>query len=169
MKRFLLCPVPDEQKPMNQYIELKETTFLSDIFQTSKKNLKVFRSIFFPFFFAINIQFLFFPSTVFQEFVSSIQTVFLIRLFIFFLIFLRWKDIYVSFCNSTIIYEEASWFDTQFWEKPFFLIKNDKLLATQKIRPQLQRLRKLVLNSFFQFLVSYFLVEILVSFWYNLT
>tara|TARA_B110000503_G_C6796818_1_gene269452 strand:+ start:170 stop:373 length:204 start_codon:yes stop_codon:yes gene_type:complete len=42
--------------------------------------------------------------------------------------------------QSRVFYEEASWFDGKIWEKPFFLIKNDKLLSSQKIQPILKRL-----------------------------
>jgi hypothetical protein len=54
--------------------------------------------------------------------------------------YFRWKDIQLHFNKSRVFYEEASWFDGQIWEKPFFLIKNDKLISTQKIQPILQRL-----------------------------
>lgn len=164
MRRFLLCPVPDEQKPMNQYIELKETTFFSWIVQASEKKANLFRSLVFPFLFFFSIQLFFFPAGLLQKVIFSLQILVLVRFFLFFVTFFRWRDSYISFSKSIILYEEASWFDTQFWEKPFFLIKNDKLIATQKIRPQLQRLKKLIVNSLLQFVAISFLVEILLSF-----
>jgi hypothetical protein len=44
------------------------------------------------------------------------------------------------FQESRIIYEEGSWYDSQIWEKPFLLIKNDKLIETQKIEPIIQEI-----------------------------
>ena len=42
--------------------------------------------------------------------------------------------------QSRLFYEEASWYDGQIWEKPFIILKNDRLLVTQKIDPVLGRL-----------------------------
>jgi len=53
--------------------------------------------------------------------------------FFLLIILIRWITINQKFQNSRLIYEEASWYDGQIWEKPFFLIKNDKLISTQKI------------------------------------
>ena len=66
---------------------------------------------------------------------------FILRFFFYsnFIIF-RWITINKKFQTPRIIYEEASWYDGQIWEKPFFLLKNDKLLSSQKINPIIQRL-----------------------------
>jgi hypothetical protein len=63
--------------------------------------------------------------------------------FFFFLIFInyiRWKQVQKRFSNSRLFYEEASWYDGQIWEKPFSIIKNDRLVSSQKILPVLKRL-----------------------------
>lgn len=83
IKIFLLCPIPEEQKPIADYIQ-----YLS--FQkTLWKN-----------------PFLFFRSYEIQK---------------------RLKE-------PNVFYEEGSWFDGQIWEKPFYVIKNDRLLASQKMK-----------------------------------
>jgi hypothetical protein len=141
IKIFLLCPIPEDQKPINEYIEIKENPFFR---WTTLKNKEYYSKLFliysicflFISFFEINI--------VDQNFYQKILFTLFISLS-FFLLFLvimyfRWKDIQLHFNKSRIFYEEASWFDGQIWEKPFFLIKNDKLISTQKIQPILQRL-----------------------------
>ena len=60
--------------------------------------------------------------------------------FFFISIFIRWSSMNKRLIESRVFYEEASWFDGQTWEKPFFLIKNDKLLSTQKIQPVIRRI-----------------------------
>ena len=56
--------------------------------------------------------------------------------FIIYLInFLKYKEIEIKFKESRIFYEESSWFDGQFWEKSFLIIKNDNLITTQEINP----------------------------------
>jgi hypothetical protein len=74
--------------------------------------------------------------------------------FFLLVILIRWITINQKFQNSRLIYEEASWYDGQIWEKPFFLIKNDKLISTQKIEPILED----IIKSFFLSLSFLFLV-----------
>ena len=47
IKIFLLCPIPDDQKPINEYINLKENDF-TNLMLLSKKNY--FSKIFIKFF-----------------------------------------------------------------------------------------------------------------------
>jgi hypothetical protein len=60
----------------------------------------------------------------------------------------RWKQIERRLKKSRLFYEEASWYDGQIWEKPFSILKNDKLLSTQKIRPFLQTIFRLLFTVF---------------------
>ena len=64
-------------------------------------------------------------------------------------LYVNWYQIKSRFDVSRLVYEESSWYDTQIWEKPFLLIKNDKLLKTQKIQPIIQRLSRIILMLFF--------------------
>ena len=49
---------------------------------------------------------------------------FVLRLFLFF----RLKDLKKRLEFPKIFYEEVSWYDLQVWDKPMFIIRNDKLL-----------------------------------------
>ena len=53
------------------------------------------------------------------------------------------------FLEARIFYEEGSWYDGQIWEKPFLLIKNDRLLVSQKIDPIIQRISRTILVIFY--------------------
>ena len=64
-------------------------------------------------------------------------------------LYVNWYQIKSRFDVSRLVYEDSSWYDTQIWEKPFLLIKNDKLLKTQKIQPIIQRLSRIILMLFF--------------------
>jgi hypothetical protein len=72
-----------------------------------------------------------------------------ISLILFLTLYVNWYQIKSRFDVSRLVYEESSWYDTQIWEKPFLLIKNDKLLKTQKIQPIIQRLSRIILMLFF--------------------
>jgi predicted PurR-regulated permease PerM len=80
--------------------------------------------------------------------------------FLLFVIFYRWKQVEKEFNQPRIFYEEASWYDGQIWEKPFLILKNDKLISTQKIQPILQRISRTLLTTVSLFLTFFLLLEI---------
>jgi hypothetical protein len=158
IKFFLLCPIPEDQKPINEYIGLKENP-LTNWTTLSKKQYesKIF-SLFFGslFFFSV----LNFSEFEFVEnwFVETLlwSTLFFVS-FCFLLIF-RWSQVLTRFNDSRLFYEESSWYDGQMWEKPLMIIKNDRLIATQKIIPILNRLKRTTyFFSYISFLLFFFL------------
>jgi len=149
IKIFLLCPIPDDQKPINEYINLKENDF-NFLMLLSTKNyiLKIFMNFLVAFGLSTPISFLFKVNNQIFLFNSFYSISFLI---INFLINVScWLQLLKRFRSSRLFYEEGSWYDGQYWEKPLELIKNDKLLTSQKIKPILKRAIKtlLVLISF---------------------
>ena len=153
IKIFLLCPIPEEQKPINEYIVSKD--FLKNILglgikkiiETNSQKVFQFSVIFFPFLFLL-AQRCFQSKTV--EDLSFVSFFFfsLLPFFFFFLLFFIWSQLQKRLNQARIFYEEASWFDGQFWQKPFFLLKNDRFLSTQQFQPFLQKLFTLFLFFF---------------------
>ena len=145
IKIFLLCPVPEEQKPINGYIGLKENQ-LTNWTTLSKKNYeKKLISLFSFFFFVVSFfRFSSFSDSryVFDWFLITLSLSLTLLFFLILLIFFRWKQIEKDFNQPRLFYEEASWYDGQIWEKPFSILKNDKLISTQKIKPILQRISR---------------------------
>lgn len=149
IKIFLLCPVPEEQKPIQEYLQLKENDFTNWVTFGKEQYFQKLAS------FTLNL-FLFFSLLQFpnyQEFEYLFQTVLETLLwawvglfFILLINFARWKQVEIRFSKSRLFYEEASWYDGQIWEKPFTILKNDQLLSTQKIQPLLQRLLRTLLT-----------------------
>jgi hypothetical protein len=119
IKIFLLCPIPEEQKPISEYINLKKY-FLKKIDSQLKQNSQN--------------MFLFFSR--------------------FFLI-IRWKEIEKRFNQSSLVYEEGSWYDGQIWEKSFSMIKNDRLLNSQIIQESFPKFKEL-LPYYFVLLIYFF-------------
>ena len=163
IKIFLLCPVPEEQKPINVYIGLKENP-LTNWTTLSRKNYeKKLFSITSSFFLLISI----FRIGMLEEshyFIEWLLTNCIISsgflTFLLFVIFYRWKQVEKEFNQPRIFYEEASWYDGQIWEKPFLILKNDKLISTQKIQPILERIARTLFTSFSLFLTFSLLLEI---------
>jgi len=142
IKFFLLCPIPEDQKPINEYIGLKENP-LTNWTTLSKKYYE--RQVF-SFFLGIFVLISFFNFShleFFDEwlFENLFWACFSFMNFGFLLIF-RWSQAQNRFNNSRLFYEEISWYDGQVWEKPLLIIKNDRLVSSQKITPILNRLKR---------------------------
>ena len=122
IKIFLLCPVPDDQKPINEFIGLKEN-LLTSWTTLSQKNYKKKLTIFFR-----NIFIVVSLITCYQIINNTIevQTWFLYNLIIttLFIIGLllinifRWTQVKMKFENAQLFYEEGSWYMGQIWQKP---------------------------------------------------
>jgi hypothetical protein len=152
IKIFLLCPVPEDQKPLNEYIGIKENP-LTNWFSFTKKNyIKLFLKYYLQFSIMGLILAIFFdPKNIIYS--SFLFTIILFNIAFYTNIF-RWVTIKKGLNNSSLIYEEASWFDTQLWQKPSFIIKNDKLINSQKVKPILKRINK----TLFIFILSLILL-----------
>lgn len=153
IKIFLLCPVPESQKPINEYIGLKEN-FITNWATLTKNNYK--KKIRNVYLILLGLTFFFtFPNSSFLGW--NFLKYLLINLFItntlllifFFILFSSWYQTQNRFQISRLFYEEASWYDGQIWEKPFLLIKNDKLLKSQKIQPIIQRISRAIIFLFY--------------------
>lgn len=154
LRIFLFCPVPENQKPLNELIIFQENFFNKNLCISLEKYKKNLITYYFLIFF-LNFLFLF----PFQNFINKetiVSFFFFLNFltlsfffFFFFLFFIRWIILENRLKNSRLFYEEGSWYDGQIWEKPFFLIKNDRLLTTQKIQPIIQRISKTSLFLFY--------------------
>lgn len=148
--------LPEDQKPIQEYIEAKKNTFFKIVFYSSKRYF-IILFFFFSFFFFLSLSFFsFFKKQILINYILSsfAFSFFLCFLFTSFL-FLRWWEINSYFEKSYLFYEESSWFNSQFWEKPFFLLKYDNLVSFQKTRLLLIRLvlTLLYLSSGFLFTI----------------
>jgi hypothetical protein len=139
---FLFCPVPKNQKPLTELVLFQENNLFQWITFSKNKFKKFF------FFFSLFI-FLFSLFVIYPFFSFKISFSFLINsflffnsflLFFFFLAFFRWSELEKRLSSSRLVYEEGSWYDVQVWEKPLNLIKNERLISSQKIQPVLQRI-----------------------------
>jgi hypothetical protein len=143
IKLLLLCPIPEDQKPINEYIELKETSQFQWTCQSKTTyNSNIIRIFlqFFVLFGIINLTKVKDLSFLFNWTIQIGIFAGLGVLLVCFIALFRWNQLKEKFENSRLFYEESSWFDCQYWEKPLLIIKNDRLLVTQKIQPILRRL-----------------------------
>lgn len=136
---FTSCSIPEDQKPIIEYLTFKENFFLCwTTFSINQYNkfLVLFYS---PFFF-------YFKNT--QSFLFFICS--------FFLLF-PWLQLFQRLQSSRLFYEETSWFDSQIWEKYFYLIRKDRLINSQKLLPIIRRFSRSYLTLFcFHYIIFYF-------------
>lgn len=145
LKSLFLCPVPEEQKPINDYIILKNN-YLT-VLKRIKKDF-VFLTVIFSFFY-------FFLYFFFDWFLQKKFFLFCLSIILSFSFFFlgRLFSIQNRLNNSRLFYEENSWYNGQTWEKPVLLIKTDRLLSTQKLIKIIKKFKSL---SFFSFLLLCF-------------
>ena len=151
IKIFLLCPVPDNQKPITEYISLKQNTFTNWILKKKNEYKKII-------FFSILVTFSFSVLAIHNIFTSIFYTTFFL-IFFFLILFFRWNQTTEKLETARLFYEEASWYDGQIWEKPLLIIKNDQLIKTQKIKPILQRISRFLLTLFFFNIIHFILIN----------
>jgi hypothetical protein len=170
IKIYLFCPIPEDQKPINEYIEIKEN-FLTNWPCLSNEKYKSSLISFFVYIFVFFLILQFLSVEIpFQKisFEKNFSFPFIFKKFIFILFeslitfnlflalnFFRWKEINNRFKNARLFYEEGSWYDGKIWEKPFCLLKNDKILSIQKIEPILVR----ILNTLYITLLLLFILS----------
>jgi hypothetical protein len=98
----------------------------------------------FLFFLFVCLGFLFpFSNSFLYTFYSVLQNFFFSFNFCLVLLlsfFVTWTQLQKRFNQARVFYEEASWYDGQFWQKPVLVLKNDRFLSTQQIQPFLQKL-----------------------------
>ena len=137
---FLLCPIPEDQKPMKEYLILQENKINKLLFSIIKGNFFPFFRFFF-FFFLISFFFFYcFFLLSFKTFFCSFFFTWNLFFFFFFTLFVRWKTLLNRFFQARFFYEESSWYDGQIWEKPSFILKIDRLISIQKINFILKQL-----------------------------
>jgi len=143
IKIFLLCPVPEDQKPINTYIGLKENPLTNWTTLSNKNYDKKLLTLFFFFFCFVScfrFSTLLESHYLFNWLLITLTISLDFLLFLLIVVFARWKQAEKDFNAPRLFYEEASWYDGQVWEKPFSILKNDKLISTQKIKPILERI-----------------------------
>jgi len=158
IKFFLLCPIPEDQKPINEYIGLKENPLTNWTTLSKKQYERKIFSLFFG-----SLLFLCVLNSSEFEFLENwlvemlFRSTLLFVSFCFLLIF-RWSQVLTRFNDARLFYEESSWYDGQIWEKPLMIIKNDRLIGKQKIVPILNRLKRTTyFFSYISFLLFFFL------------
>ena len=159
------CPVPKEQQPTNEFLELSN----SRIFALAKSNEK-FSIILISTWLVAFLIFLVISSGssyfhtyllkyIFLSFFGSLSVPLLITI----RLFLGWTHIYKRLTSEIIEYEESGWYDGQIWNKPIELKEKESLIASIEVKPILKNLTQVT-----SVIISLILIGILISQYNNI-
>lgn len=138
------CPVPADQRPINEYKSLQESWF----FGWSSASFKTF-SVRLGSLWGIGCLIAspiaadsFEPTETFGQFFLAANggAIFLLSL-ILLRLYLGWAYVYRRLHCESVDYEETGWYDGQSWTKPTAELTQDRLISTYQVQPILQRLK----------------------------
>ena len=136
------CPVPREQQPTNEFIELSKSKIFS--WPKTKKSLIIILVKFwvgaFVLFLVISSGSVFFKTSLLRYILLSFFSSLSIPLLISLRLYLGWNHIFKRLISEKVEYEESGWYDGQVWEKPLVLKEKESLIASIEVKPILKNL-----------------------------
>ena len=129
------CPVPRDQQPTNEYIELSKSIIFS--WPKTKKSLIIVLIKFwvaaFVLFLVISSGSVYFKTSLLKYILLSFFSSLAIPLLIAIRLYLGWKHIYKRLTSEKVEYEESGWYDGQVWIKPLILKEKESLIEVKPI------------------------------------
>ena len=136
------CPVPREQQPTNEFIELSKSKIFS--WPKTKKSLILILIKFwvgaFVLFLVISSGSVYFKTFLLKYILLSFFSSLSIPLLISIRLYLGWNHIFKRLTSEKVEYEESGWYDGQVWEKPLVLKEKESLIASIEVKPILKNL-----------------------------
>ena len=136
------CPVPKEQQPTNEYIELSKSLFFS--WPKTKKSLILVLIKFwlgaFVLFLVISSGSIYFKTSLLNYILLSFFSSLSIPLLISLRLYIGWNHVFKRLTSERIEYEESGWYDGQVWIKPLILKEKESLIASVEVKPILKNL-----------------------------
>jgi len=157
MKRAFVCPVPEEQQPLNEYQELNESSFFQSCSAPLGKYFKTLAWVVFPSLaIALPVSAASFsPDKHPLEFALAALAGAAVSLtFAVVRLYLGWGYIRSRLESPTVFYEESGWYDGQTWTKTPEIQTRDRLVVKYQIQPIVQRLRRTFLGIALAFAIG---------------
>jgi len=136
------CPVPRDQQPTNEYIELSQSMVFS--WPKTKKSLILVLIKFwvgaFVLFLVISSGSIYFKTSLLKYILLSFFSSLSIPLLITIRLYLGWKHVFKRLISEKVEYEESGWYDGQIWIKPLVLKEKESLIASIEVKPILKNL-----------------------------
>ena len=136
------CPVPKEQQPTNEFIELSKSIIFSWP-KTKKSLIKVLIKFWlgaFVLFLGISSGSIYFKTSILKYILLSFFSSLSIPLLISVRLYLGWNHVFKRLNSEKVEYEESGWYDGQVWIKPLVLKEKESLIASIEVKPILKNL-----------------------------
>ena len=136
------CPVPKEQQPTNEFLELSNSMVFSWPKSNKRLSIVLFSIWIFTFlvFIFISTGSVYFEKSYLKYVLISFFSSLTIPLLIILRLYLGWNHIYKRLTSEKVEYEESGWYDGQTWIKPIALREKENLIASLEVKPILKNL-----------------------------
>ena len=136
------CPVPKDQQPTNEYIELSKSIIFS--WPKTKKSLIIALAKFwlagFILFLVISSGSVYFKTSTLRYILLSFFSSLSVPVLISIKLYLGWNHVFKRLNSERVEYEESGWYDGQVWTKPLVLKEKESLIASIEVKPILKNL-----------------------------
>ena len=140
------CPVPREQQPTNEFIELSKSKIFS--WPKTKTSLILvlikFWVIAFVIFLVISSGSIYFKTYLLKYILLSFFSSLSIPLLISIRLYLGWNHVFKRLTSERVVYEESGWYDGKVWIKPLVLKEKESLIALIEVKPILKNLIQII-------------------------
>ncbi len=136
------CPVPREQQPTNEFIELSKSSIFS-LPKTKKSLIFVLLKFWvgaFILFLVISSGSIYFRTSILKYVLLSFFTSLSIPFLISIRLYIGWDHVFKRLTSERVEYEESGWYDGQVWIKPLVLKEKESLIASIEVKPILKNL-----------------------------
>ena len=136
------CPVPKNQQPTNEFIELSK----SKIFSWPKSKKSLFSILFkfwlgtFILFIVISSGSVYFQKAILKYVLLSLFSSLILPFLLTIRLYLGWNHIFKRLTSEKVEYEESGWYDGKIWIKPVSLKEKESLIALLEVKPILKNL-----------------------------
>lgn len=149
-----LCPVPEEQQPLNEFKDLQESWFFKWAMLEQLPflgRLAIVWAVGLVLVMPISLVSFPFAKLPVQCFWSAAIGACFPVIFVLVQQYLGWTYVRDRLSAERIFYEESGWYDGQYWTKPSEMLAQDQLVVTYQIHPLLKRIQRslMVIGGFF--------------------
>lgn len=136
------CPVPKDQQPTNEFIELSKSKIFN--WPKSKKSFLFILLKFwigtFIIFVVISSGSVYFETSPLRYILLSLFSSLSLPFLFSIRLYLGWNHIFKRLTSEKVEYEESGWYDGQIWFKPVKLKEKESLIASLEVKPILKNL-----------------------------
>ena len=143
-----ICPVPINQRPLNEYNSIKNSWLISwPLLEKSIFYRKLIFSwlIITPISLTISFGSDYLKNNIFELAFVSFTASLAFPILLLIRQWLSWIYIYKRLNSENIEYEESGWYDGQIWEKPIDWRAKELLIAQHQIKPMLNHLEVIII------------------------